>query len=82
MSNVINIRDFRANERERVGDLVPIRGSICDHLASRDPGLDSRANELLSEAEQVIKLFPSETVAEMLAYAAARLERFGYVTFK
>ena len=51
-------------------------------LVPTDSDLESRAAELLPRALETIDQFPPEAIAEMLAYAAARLERVGFKVFR
>lgn len=46
-----------------------------------DVALDRRATELLPAALEMLELFPAAPVAEIIAYAAARLERTGFKIF-
>jgi hypothetical protein len=47
-------------------------------LATTDGTIEERAEELMPVAFNMLLLFPPEAIAEMLAYAAARLERYGF----
>ena len=42
---------------------------------------NERAAELRDEARELVAVFPPEAVANILAYAAARLERTGFQMF-
>lgn len=51
-------------------------------LAPCDAELDQRAAALRPKASAILRQFPPEAVADMLAYAAARLERTGFQMFQ
>jgi hypothetical protein len=50
-------------------------------LCLTDPSVDARAAELKDRALESMRIFPPEVIGEMLAYAAARLERTGFKMF-
>ncbi len=51
-------------------------------LVPCDCELDERAADLLPRAQEAIDRFPPEAIADMIAYAAARLERVGFQMFR
>jgi hypothetical protein len=56
--------------------------SSFDDLVTTSPEIDERAAELKSRALDTVHQFPPEAIAEVLAYAAARLERVGFKMFR
>lgn len=50
-------------------------------VAHGDESLDDRVQRLLPMAYETIDRFPADAIAEMLCYAAARLERTGFSMF-
>jgi hypothetical protein len=63
----------------------PARGNTrsMDDFLKQAPAtaIDQRKDELMPRAREVMKQFPPEAIAVMLAYAAARLERTGFKMF-
>lgn len=51
-------------------------------LTPTDAALEQRAVELLPIVCETMARFPDAVIAEMLAYAAARLERVGFKMFR
>jgi hypothetical protein len=67
---VINFPTKRSSEPRKLE-------SFAD-LTPTDAALDDRAAALIPAAQETIARFPPDAIAEMLAYAAARLERVGF----
>lgn len=74
MNNVI---EFPGRHR---GPALKKIGSFADFTPT-DSSIDERANDLLAQAQETVSRFDSRAVAQMLAYAAARLERTGFNMF-
>jgi hypothetical protein len=73
-----NVIDFHTRKiiGKRSAEIRRLR-SMAD-LGEPDPWVDKRAAQLMDDARAVVRMFPAEAVAEMIAYAAARLERTGF----
>lgn len=69
----------RRNTRPALG-LGEIR-SFKDFGPPADPAIEARVQDFMPVAARVVRLFPDAEIAEMLAYAAARLERSGFDMF-
>jgi hypothetical protein len=79
MTNVVEFSRFK-----RTSGTNLIEGNnVCAHLVPTDPDLDKRAKELLPAARETLAMFGGqpEAIADLLVYAAARLERVGFEMF-
>lgn len=56
--------------------------SFAELGGEEDPALEGRAAELKACAQETLSRFGVEATVEMLAWAAARLERHGFRTFR
>ena len=79
----MSVIEFPGHNRRWDGALLKRIESFAD-LVPTDAALESRADELLPEAERCLAIFRDQpdAIAEMLAYAAARLERVGFKMFR